>query len=193
MLCEMHRQRKALFIDAMGWSLEACIGLEIDQFDKAEAIYLIETCEAGKVIQSARLLPSQAPHLLSHIFGELCPDGAPVGPRIWEASRFCPAPSTPKGAARRELLYKMIAAIMETGLTLGIVQVTFVASAALAPLARRVGWDVKELGPPRRWGREKLTAMAAEITHEGLGRVRALNAITQPQTAFSSRPLAIAA
>ena len=84
------------------------------------------------------------------------------------------------------MLFRMIAAIMETGLLFGIGRVTFVASAALAPLARRAGWDVEALGPTSRWGREKLTAMAAEVTAQGLASVRALNGFNFPITRFAA-------
>lgn len=184
-LGEMHRQRKALFVDEMGWALECCAGLEIDEFDTPQAIYLLEIGASGKLLQSARLLPSSFPHLLTGVFPGLCPNGAPVGERIWEASRFCPAPTTQKGAPRRELLFRMIAAIMETGLLFGIERVSFVASAALAPLAGRAGWEVEALGPPQRWGGEKLTAMAASITSDGLTRVRALHGLKLPLTRFA--------
>src|SRR5690242_11209188 len=104
----MHRQRKELFVDQMGWPLRCYAGLEIDQFDTPEAIYLLDiAAPSGALVQSARLLPSRLPHLLTGVFGALCADGPPVGDRTWEASRFCPAPSTQKGAPRRELLFRM--------------------------------------------------------------------------------------
>jgi N-acyl-L-homoserine lactone synthetase len=192
-LMEMHRQRKQVFIDDMGWRLDESMGLEIDQFDSEEATYLIETGDDGAVLQSARLLPTAAPHLLSEVFAELCPEGAPRSPYIWEASRFCPAPDTPKGPPRRVLLGRMIAAILETSILFGIEQVSFVASAALAPLAAGAGWRVKALGPRRRVGRERLTAMLADATSEGLWEVRARHALSGPITRFADAGLARAA
>lgn len=192
-LTQMHLQRKRLFIDEMRWPLTEVAGLEIDQFDSEEAIYLIEFGPRGEVLQSARLLPTTRPHLLSHVFPYLCADGAPTSPTIWEASRFCPAPATPKGEPRRALLGKMIAAILETGLIFGIERVTFVASAALTPLTLSAGWSVSALGQTRRAKRDRLTAFAAEISAEGLARVRAHYALQRPVTRHADPEFARAA
>ncbi len=184
-LTEMHRQRKQLFIDQMGWSLADIAGLEMDDYDSPEAVYLVETGGEGAVLQSARLLPTQAPHLLSEVFPGLCDNGPPRSETIWEASRFCPAPDTEKGFPRRQLLMRMIAAILETSLLFGVEGVTFVASAALAPLARKAGWEVSPLGGSQRFGRERLTAMLARVTSAGLQRVRAINGLTGPLTRYA--------
>jgi N-acyl-L-homoserine lactone synthetase len=192
-LTEMHRQRRQVFIEDMGWRLEESMGLEMDQFDSEDATYLIDIGEDGAVIQSARLLPTASPHLLSEVFSELCEEGAPRSPLIWEASRFCPAPETPKGAPRRALLGRMIAGILETSILFGIEKVSFVASAALAPLAAHAGWRVRALGPKRRIGRERLTAMLADATSEGLSEVRARHGLAGPVTRFADARLARAA
>lgn len=181
-LTEMHTQRRKLFIDEMGWGLSEIAGLEIDQYDSEDAIYLIEMNERNQVLQSARLLPTTRPHMLSDVFGHLCSDGAPSSPTIWEASRFCPAPDTPHGLARRRLLGRMITAIMETGLLFGMERVTYVASAALSPLAREAGWNVTSLGPVVRSSGDRLQAFSAEIAADGLARVRARNHLSSPLT-----------
>ena len=53
LLTEMHRQRKAVFIDKLKWRLDHSAGLEIDCYDSAEAIYLIETDPATASITSS--------------------------------------------------------------------------------------------------------------------------------------------
>lgn len=180
---QMHVHRRIVFMEQLGWRLEAQDGLERDRFDTPEAIYLIETDISGaQVLQSARLLASLRPHLLSEVFSGLCIEGVPRGASIWEASRFCPAPSTPKGEARRRLLFRMIAAILETGLTCGIERITHVASAALAPLSMRAGWCVRPLGPPSRRGRDRVVALEAIVDREALERVRQLHALEAPLT-----------
>lgn len=185
-LMEMHRQRKAVFIDELGWPLQAEAGIEIDAYDGEDVVYLIEadgprSCVTG----SARLLPSVRAHLLGDVFADLCDEEAPRGPQIWEATRFCPAPELDRGHARRALLARMIGAIIETGLLFGIEQVTFVASAALAPLAERAGWDVRALGPAKRRGGERLRAYAASIDAAGLKRVRDRAGVVGPLTRFT--------
>lgn len=193
-LMEMHRQRKEVFIDQMKWRLEESAGIEIDAYDCAEAIYLIEAfAPRAQVTGSARLLQTDQPHLLSDHFRFLCDDEPPAGPEVWEATRFCPAPDTAPGQPRHELLARMIAGIMETALIFGIERVTFVSSAALTPLALNVGWDVQALGASRRVGRDRLTAFVATINQRGLKTVRMRNDIRAPVTRFLSGELTQAA
>ncbi len=194
LLTEMHRQRKQVFIDKLNWRLEHSAGLEIDAYDSHDAVYLIESgTPKGEISASARLLPTVRPHLLSEQFADLCEEAPPAGPHVWEATRFCPAPETPAGAPRRQMLGRMIAGIMETALLFGVEQVSYVADAALAPVALKVGWEVRALGPARGRGRGKIQAFLASIDVEGLRRVRQAFAIDAPLTRFAPAELARAA
>ena len=186
-LMEMHRQRRTLFIEQMHWRLDAPDGLEIDKFDAPDVTYLIESeTPRSDVSASVRLLPTDRPHLLGEVFPHLCPNGVPSSASIWEVTRFCPSPDTPKGEARRRALAVMIAGILETGLLFGIERVTFVAGLALARQALSVGWTASPLGPTVRQGRDRITAIAAEIDVEGLRRVRVKNGLgVLPLTRFS--------
>jgi acyl-homoserine lactone synthase len=185
-LMDMHRQRKTVFIDEMKWRLEAPEGLEIDAYDSAAAIYLIE-CDTARapVTGSARLLETTQPHLMADVFSHLCDDEPPRGRLIWEATRFCPAPGTPNGPARHALLGRIIAGILETALLFGIEQVTFVANVGLATQAMKAGWSTRTLGAPQGRGRERIVAVAADIDAAGLRRVRANHDISGPITRFA--------
>jgi acyl-homoserine lactone synthase len=194
LLTEMHRQRKQVFIDKLKWRLEENAGLEIDAYDSQDALYLIEAgTPTSDVMVSARLLPTVRPHLLSEQFADLCDEKIPTGPSVWEATRFCPAPDTPVGAPRRQMLGRMIAGILETALLFGIDEVTYVADAALAPLALKVGWNARALGAPRGKGRHRIQAFAAKIDAAGLKRVRAAFEIHAPLIRFVPPELARAA
>lgn len=193
-LMEMHVQRRRLFVDEMKWALDASTEFEIDAYDAEDAMYLIEAAAPrARVSGSVRLLPTSRPHLMSDVFAHLCPDGVPRSERIWEASRFCPAPETPKGEPRRVLLARIIAGIMETALLFGIEKVSFVASAALAPLAFKAGWRCEPLGPTRRCGRDRVTAFMAHIDADGLRAVRLRSGLGRPVTRFMAADLAAAA
>lgn len=68
-------QRKTAFIDELKWWLDASSVIEIDAYDRAEAVYLIEAdAPREPVTASARLLPTSAPHLMGDTFAHLCAD-----------------------------------------------------------------------------------------------------------------------
>lgn len=178
-LREMHAQRKQVFVDQMGWPL-GCEGeLEFDAFDTEAALYLLQFGRDGALMASARLLNTDAPHLLDTVFPHLSDEDLPRGDSIWEATRFCPAPELGP-EARRALLGEIIAGILEAGLLYGMTQVTFVAGAALKPLALAAGWSARPLGKSHRYKRERVTACVASIDAAGLRRVRANYGLSAP-------------
>lgn len=193
-LAQMHRQRKAVFVDGIGWDVPVVDDLEIDAYDRDDTVYLIsKSGPAGPVRASARLLPTVRPHLMSDLFEPACAGGVPRGPDIWEASRFCPSPLLRRRRERIEMLWEIIAGIMETALLFGINQVTFAANAGLLPLARDCGWRTRVLGPTLPDGKDWITAVIADIDPQGLSRLRQRWGITGPVTRFMSHATALAA
>jgi len=180
LLDQMHRHRKAVFIDRLGWDLSVLSGgREIDAYDGAHAVYLLSVKD-GQLLSSARLLPTTRPHLMSEHFAHLCPGGVPRGTMVWEASRFCVDPEITERLVRRRELGRIIAAILETGLAEGIAQVSFVAGSALLPLALGAGWNARPIGPTLEDGHDAITAALAEITAEGLAAVRTCHGLGSP-------------
>ena len=69
----MFAARKSVFVDLLKWDLPVADGtFEIDQFDDEHARYLILLGDAGQHLASARLLPTDRPHILDSLFAELC-------------------------------------------------------------------------------------------------------------------------
>src|SRR5256885_15204755 len=67
-LQEHFRIRHAIYVGERGWkALERADGLEKDQFDTGDAIYILGI-EGGRVVGGSRLVPTIKPHLLSEIF-----------------------------------------------------------------------------------------------------------------------------
>ncbi|UUZ50691.1 hypothetical protein LP420_13640 [Massilia sp. B-10] len=73
----------------MKWDLKTSDGLELDQFDRPDTLYMVSQDELGQVNGCARLLPTSQPYLLGEVFPELM-NGLPVpcSPDVWELSRF---------------------------------------------------------------------------------------------------------
>jgi acyl-homoserine lactone synthase len=178
-LALMHAHRRRVFVEALKWPLRCEGELEIDEYDSADAIYLLHLSERGELLASVRLLRTDAPHMMGALFAHLCETPAPTGPRVWEVSRFCPAPEL-DAAGRRASVGVMTAGVLEAGLLFGIEAATFVAGGALRPLALAAGWHVTPLGPTQRYQNDRITACVASIDVEGLQRVRARYGLKAP-------------
>lgn len=181
-LAEMHRQRKATFVDRAGWNIPVVADQEIDPYDRREdTLHLLAKDEQdGAVLASARLLTTTGPHLMCDLFGAADREKMPRGCTVWEASRFCTAPGIQARDRRHGLLWEVICGVLETGLLYGIDEVIFAASRALLPLALNCGWEVRTLSPRRRGRHDDATAVAAVITVAGLRRVRQLHSVAVP-------------
>lgn len=184
-LRQMHAHRKQVFVDQLQWPLPCDGALEFDDFDSERAVYLLHVNALGKLSASARLLPTDQPHLLDTVFPHLCEGEIPRGRLIWEATRFCPAPDIQEPTARRALLGEIIAGILEAGLLFGMTEVTFVASGALKPLALASGWSARPLGPSQRYQRDRVTACIAAVDALGLRRVRDHYGLSAPLLRYS--------
>jgi acyl-homoserine lactone synthase len=194
-LIEMHRQRKAVFVDGYGWNVPVRGDMEVDGYDGEGTTYLIAKpgLSGAEVIASARLLPTVRAHLMADLFVAACGGSVPSGPSIWEVSRFCVSPRVDSRRKRVELLWEMACGVMETALLYGVEKVTFVANAALLPLALQCGWSAVRLGPTLPDGNDEITAVAASITPEGLRATRGRLGIHGPVTRFPLPAIKIAA
>lgn len=170
----MHRHRKAIFVDRLGWNVRAHEGAEIDEYDRENTIYLLAKADLnGELLASARLLPTTGPHLFSDHFSQACAGAIPRGRRVWEASRFCPSPALATSRARVMLLWSVIGGIVETALLHGITRITFTANSALLPAALAAGWQTSLLGPTLCDGDDSITGVCAAVTAGGLNRIKA--------------------
>jgi acyl homoserine lactone synthase len=83
------RYRHQLFIEKLGWNLDSRDGMEYDQFDRPDTLYVVARRRGGELIGTARLLSTDRPYLLSEVFPQLL--GNTPAPRtllVWELSRF---------------------------------------------------------------------------------------------------------
>lgn len=89
LLPRVSHYRHKVFVEKLGWNLSARDGSELDQFDRADTVYVVSQDDHGEVNGCARLLPTDKPYLLGEVFPQLL-DGAvlPKSPEVWEISRF---------------------------------------------------------------------------------------------------------
>lgn len=84
----MFRLRHQLFFEKLNWAVSSIDGMEYDQFDRDDTVYILYL-EDGKILASFRLLPTTKPYLLSEVFHELAEDYVPRADHVWELSRYC--------------------------------------------------------------------------------------------------------
>jgi len=177
-LAQMHRDRKIVFVDRLGWDVPVVDGeYEIDQFDREDAVYLLRLDELGRHAGSLRLLPTSGPHLLADVFPQLCERGVPRGPHIWEITRLCTAPDVgdPK-SVRRDLMLGMV----EFALANGVTRYTCMTHVPYLSGVLAAGWDCAPLGLPLLHGGVMIGAVSIEMTPETLAFLRAKTGITTP-------------
>jgi N-acyl-L-homoserine lactone synthetase len=89
-LIEMHRVRKFIFKDRMQWNVDITQdGLEIDDYDLPETVYLLARNTQNNISGVWRILSSESPSMIRNIWPEFLNDfHYPINNRVWEASRF---------------------------------------------------------------------------------------------------------
>src|ERR1700726_2349122 len=88
-LYQMHRLRKVVFKDRLGWDVTVSGELEFDEYDALGPSYLLSIDRYDTLNGCVRLLPTTGPNMLRDIFPSFVTKAAlPCGERVWEASRF---------------------------------------------------------------------------------------------------------
>jgi N-acyl-L-homoserine lactone synthetase len=159
----MFAARKLVFIDLLKWELPVHGGeFEIDQFDSADAEYLVLLDEDGGHRASTRLLPTDRAHLLGDLYGFLCVKPVPSGPSVYEITRFC-LDRRQSARERRAARNQLVTVLAEHALRHGITDYTGVADWSWFQQIERFGWRCSALGAPVRVGCQTLVALHIRI------------------------------
>ncbi len=88
-MAEIGLYRYRVFVEKLRWELNCIEGLEVDQFDREDTLYVVAQDDEGNIVGLGRLLPTTRAYLLSEVFPQLM-NGQPVpqSEDIWELSRF---------------------------------------------------------------------------------------------------------
>src|SRR5882672_11815610 len=87
LLAKMFRQRHQVFVEEKGWKLKSYNGLEFDNYDTDETVYLMALTPEGEMAASMRMMRTDKPHMLADVFSDMCEGGAPKGSDVWELTR----------------------------------------------------------------------------------------------------------
>jgi acyl-homoserine lactone synthase len=168
----MFADRKALFVDLLGWDVPVVDGrYEIDRFDDAHAVYVVALDTAGDHHGSLRLLPSTRPHILDTLFAPLCASGVPHGANVWEITRLC-LPSRLGAPRRLAVRNRLISAMVDHAIEAGMDRLTGVVEAGFRKEILAMGWLAEPLGPAMRFDGANLGAFAIHVAADTPDRLR---------------------
>ncbi|MFD0916445.1 acyl-homoserine-lactone synthase [Pseudahrensia aquimaris] len=183
---QMHKQRAFVFGERLGWDVSVTDdGLEIDEYDHNEAVYLLNLDPTNdSVLGSLRLLPTTCPTLLKDVFYDTMPDGMEFeSPTIWECTRFCVDErrlDTPASRARISCVSEeLLVGIGEIGCAAGIKTIVGNFVPAMLKLYKRAHCKVDVLGRTDRFG-PTVYLGAFHVSEEILENMKSVLGIENP-------------
>ena len=178
---QAHRLRHAVFVDEMGWEeLRKPDGIEIDQYDDSRAVHMLYI-DDGLVLGYQRLLPTTQPHLLSDLFQDLCDGDRPVGPHVWEWTRYCVCrPQRERGVGQSGVADALIAAIPEWSLPVGIGQMIIELDPIWLLRLIQLHFRVSPLGLPKRMSGGDVIAITVAFDQRTVARLAQVRGDNRP-------------
>jgi acyl-homoserine lactone synthase len=185
-LDQAFRLRHKVFVEEKGWTgLLSSDGRETDRFDDEHAVHMV-FLEAGRVIGYQRLLPTMRPHLLSDVLPELCEGERPVGPNIWEWTRYCVKPEhRERGRILSPVANALLSGIVEWGLETGVDTIVIEMNPLWLLRLVQLHFRVTPLGLPRMIGNEETLAVTASFDERTLARLREMRRSNMSMTQAS--------
>lgn len=144
--------RHKIFIERLGWQLPVKNGMERDQFDRPDTLYVIARNASGAICGCARLLPTTRPYLLGDIFPALMA-GTPVpcDDETWELSRFAVASINADHVSQADAARNtraLLAASIKSAAEHGAARLITVSPLGIERLLHRMGVHAHRAGPP---------------------------------------------
>jgi acyl-homoserine lactone synthase len=167
-LDQQFRLRREVFVEECGWKEFDRGDYETDQYDTADAIYVVSIDPNENVLGGFRLYPTELPHMLSEVFSSMVEGPILQRSDVLELTRLAIA-----APARNSKNYcELFLGLLEYGLSEGISGTTALIRTLRIPIVQSVGMKVIPLGLPKDIDGEMLTAVLFEIDEESLTRVR---------------------
>jgi acyl homoserine lactone synthase len=160
----LSQYRHRVFVEMLGWELQCEHGIETDQFDRDDTIYVVAHDAASEIIGLGRLLPTTRPYLLGEVFPELLNGNTPPSsPDVWELSRFAAVDfnaeaTSAMGQFSSEIAIELLHQSIETARAHGAKELITVSPLGIERLLRRSGFKAHRAGPPKMCGRHAVFA-----------------------------------
>jgi len=177
---ELATYRHRVFVENLGWELpNKDPGLERDQFDGPETLYVVAKDALGEICGCARLLSTEQAYLLGSVFPALL-DGAPLpqSSEIWELSRYTTQILNGKATSQAELRQRFSAlfkAVVEAALDRGAKRLITFSYVGIERYVRSFGIHAHRAGSTQIVDGKPVLAFWIELdeqTFKALGIVR---------------------
>jgi acyl-homoserine lactone synthase len=167
---EALRLRHRVFVEEKKWTeLDRGDGLELDQFDTADAVHMLYMDRSGAVLGYQRMLPSTKPHLLSEVMPSLCDGERPVGPHIWEWTRYAvDKDHRDRGRMLSPVGLALLTGIVEWGLETGANTIIIQMNPLWLLRLVQMRFKTTPLGFPQEFSGEATIAITAEFNRTTL-------------------------
>ena len=171
-MAAMYQLRHEVFHERLGWDVTSDNGMEHDEFDLINAVYVVAKSDANQVVGCWRALPTEGPNMLRDIFPELLHgQSAPQQADVWELSRFAVAALGQDGEAQGFGFTSVPIQMMRAWYTFaqrnGIRRYVTVTTVAIERLIRKLGLTTIRLGTPVKIGRVLTVACTLEVDSIG--------------------------
>ncbi len=184
-LDEMFRMRHRFYVEGHKWKdLKSSDGLETDEFDNEQAIYLIALDRFARVAAALRLNPTTGPNLLADKLSHFATEMPPRSPEIWDMTRWIVAERYRRSnrSGRRLMPSETLSCgLLEFAHSRGITHFTDISEARLTPLLDASNWKYWPLGPIMDYenGKGQAQALLLDASVEQLMRQRARLGLTE--------------
>jgi len=185
--------RHKVFVEHLGWKLPvADAGLERDQFDRADTVYIVARDRSGRICGCGRLLPTTRPYLLGGVFPYLMGEQPlPCDAEVWELSRYSTHAADGEVITHEESRRRfriLLRHIVDAAIARGAKRLITFTVPTLERLSRQLGIHVHRVGPPQLIDGAPVVAMWVELdaqTLTALEREEAGTAARRDQTGAS--------
>lgn len=151
----MARYRHRVFVEMLRWPLRnQHQGVELDQFDREDTVYVVASDDADEVVGTARLLPTTRSYLLKDLFPQLL-HGQPLpsSAAVWELSRFAAvdfnaANTTPIAQVSSPVAVGLLRETLSVAGGLGAERLITVSPLGVERLLRKAGFRAHRAAPP---------------------------------------------
>lgn len=168
---ELAAYRHKVFVEHLGWDLPGAeSGLERDQFDRPDTLYVVAHDDQGQICGCARLLPTTQDYLLGSVFPHLMGDQMPAcSPAIWELSRYSTqavSAQVPSREAARERFRVLLRAVAHAAAEMGAARLITFSFLGVERLARGFGLHIHRAGAPQIVDGKSVVAFWIELDQQ---------------------------